>query len=59
MEKRYIIELVVSWKNVNKTVEVNLRDRSRMNYKLLIGRNWLSGDFLVDVDLKAGINGAR
>lgn len=55
-ERRYIIELTLSWKNVTKTVEVNLRDRSRMTYKLLIGRNWLSGDFLVDVDRKAGEN---
>lgn len=59
IEQRYVIELALSWKNVNKTVEVNLRDRSRMNYKLLIGRNWLSGDFLVDVDLKAGKNEMR
>jgi hypothetical protein len=58
-EQRYIIELTLSWKNVNKTVEVNLRDRSRMTYKLLIGRNWLSGDFLVDVDIKAAKNGNR
>ena len=53
IEWRYIIELALSWKNVTKTVEVNLRDRSRMSYKLLIGRNWLSDDFLVDVDMKA------
>lgn len=59
IEQRYIIELVLSWENINKTVEVNLRDRSRMTYKLLIGRNWLSGDFLVDVDLKAGKNEMR
>jgi hypothetical protein len=59
IEQRYIIELALSWKNVIKTVEVNLRDRSRMTYKLLIGRNWLSGDFLVDVDMKAGKNGIR
>jgi len=58
-EQRYIIELALSWKDVNKTVEVNLRDRSRMTYKLLIGRNWLSGDFLVDVDMKAGNSRAK
>ena len=58
-EQRYIIELALSWKDVNKTVEVNLRDRSRMTYKLLVGRNWLSGDFLVDVDMKADNTGAK
>jgi hypothetical protein len=30
-----------------------------MSYKLLIGRNWLSKDFLVDVDLKADENGGK
>ena len=59
IEQRYVIELALSWKNINKTVEVNLRNRSKMTYKLLIGRNWLSGDFLVDVDLKASKNGAK
>jgi hypothetical protein len=52
-EKRYVIMLPLSWKQIEKKVEVNLRDRSRMTYKLLIGRNWLSHDFLVDVDIKA------
>jgi len=52
-EVRYVIELPLSWKTVNKTVEVNLRDRSQMKYKLLLGRNWLSKEVLVDVDMKA------
>jgi len=52
-EQRYVIQLALSWENITKTVEVNLRDRSRMNYKLLIGRNFLSQDFVVDVDRKA------
>ncbi len=58
-EQRYVIELPLSWKDVNKKVEVNLRDRSKMTYKLLIGRNWLSKDFLVDVDLKAPEKGDK
>ncbi len=52
-EQRYVIRLSLSWKNMKKTVEVNLRNRSMMNYKLLIGRNFLSKDFLVDVDMRA------
>jgi len=52
-EQRYVIELPLSYEHKQKKVLVNLRDRSRMKYKLLIGRNWLAGDFLVDVDLKA------
>lgn len=52
-EQRYVVELNLSWRDISKTVQVNLRDRSKMTYKLLIGRNWLTKDFLVDVDLKA------
>ena len=54
VEQRYVIELPLSWNDVQKNVEVNLRDRSKMIYKLLIGRNFLSEDFLVDVDMEAG-----
>lgn len=53
IEQRYVIELRLSYQDKQKKVLVNLRDRSQMKYKLLIGRNWLAGDFLVDVDLKA------
>ncbi len=59
VEERYVIELTLSWKGVSKNVEVNLRDRSAMQYKMLIGRNWLSSDFLVDVDLKAAEKGEK
>jgi len=52
-EQRYVISLPLSWKNVTKVIEVNLRNRSQMNHKLLIGRNFLSKDFLVDVDMRA------
>ena len=55
-EERYVVKLPVSWHHISKKVEVNLRDRSKMTYKLLIGRNWLSEDFLVDVDLNAEKN---
>ena len=58
-EQRYVIELPLSWKHVKKNVQVNLRDRSKMTYKLLIGRNFLSHDFLVDVDKKAPENGDK
>jgi hypothetical protein len=34
---------------VEKEVQVNLRDRTPMAYKLLVGRDWIRGDFLVDV----------
>jgi hypothetical protein len=40
----------LAWKGVSKKVEVNLRNREKMTYKLLIGRNWLENDFIVDVE---------
>ena len=52
-EQRYVVELLLSWQTIEKKIEVNLRDRSHMSYKLLIGRNFLSTDFLVDVDREA------
>ncbi len=49
-EFRYVVELKLSWKDVSKKVKVNLRNREKMTYKLLIGRNWLENDFIVDVE---------
>lgn len=48
-EFRYVVRLAIGWGNYVKTVEVNLRDRSKMQFALLIGRNWLKDDFVVDV----------
>lgn len=50
VERRYAVKMDLGWNGQHKTVNVNLRDRSKLEYKLLIGRNWLSGDYLVDVD---------
>jgi len=50
-ERRYKVPLTLRWKNVEKTVLVTLNDRNGMEYRLLLGRNFLRGDFLVDVDL--------
>ncbi|SDJ53752.1 Uncharacterized conserved protein [Ferrimonas sediminum] len=49
-ESRYVVELPLTFNGHTREVRVNLRDRSRMKYKLLLGRNWLSGHHLVDVD---------
>ena len=48
-EFRYVVEMELAWKGVSKRVRVNLRNREKMTYKLLIGRNWLENDFVVDV----------
>jgi hypothetical protein len=51
-EWRYIVPLRLRWKDVEKEVHVNLRDRTPMTYKLLVGRDWIRG-FLVDVERNA------
>lgn len=53
-EKRYMVPLTLTAGGVTKTILVNLRDRSHLKYKLLLGRDWLADDFVVDVDLKEG-----
>ncbi|MGF1697145.1 RimK/LysX family protein [Vibrio lamellibrachiae] len=46
---RYSVNFTLAHEGYEKTVEVNLRDRSKMTDKLLIGRDWLSCQYLVDV----------
>jgi hypothetical protein len=49
-DRRYMVRLTLQWKDISKEVLVTLNDRTDMTYPLLIGRNFLQGDFLVDVD---------
>lgn len=48
-EVRYSVDLTLVHNGYEQTVEVNLRDRTNMSDKLLIGRDWLSCQYLVDV----------
>ncbi len=50
VEYRYEVLLTMQRRGKLKPVTVNLRDRSAMTYKLLMGRNWLRGDYVVDVE---------
>jgi len=50
-ELRYKVELHVGQPGQEYKVKVNLRNRTKMAHKLLIGRNWLQGHYIVDVDL--------
>jgi hypothetical protein len=52
-DERYEVRLKLRWQDVEKKVRVTLNDRDRMKYPLLLGRNFLRGDFLVDVNLDA------
>jgi hypothetical protein len=47
-QERPVIMLDICIGNVRKKAEVNLVDRSELNYQLLIGRNFLKGSFLID-----------
>jgi hypothetical protein len=48
-DDRYKVRLDLRWKDVEKSVLVTLNDRQGMTYPLLLGRNFLRGDFLVDL----------
>ena len=50
-ERRYAVPLTLTLRQHSKTVLVTLNDRSQMRYRLLLGRNWLRGDYIVDVEL--------
>jgi hypothetical protein len=47
VQKRPVIRLDICLGHARKTVEVNLMDRTGMNYQLLVGRNFLHDTFLV------------
>lgn len=48
-EGRYKIRLPLYCQGVQKEAVVNLNDRSHMSYRMLLGRDFLAGQFLVDV----------
>jgi hypothetical protein len=48
-DHRYKVRLTLEWEGFSKKVLVSLNDRTDMEYPLLVGRNFLRGDFLVDV----------
>lgn len=47
--RRYVIKEKIKMGNIEREVLINLNDRSKMEYKFLIGRNVLLGRFIVDV----------
>lgn len=52
-QRRYLVWLTLRAAGLEKRVLVSLSDRSHLKYPLLLGRNFLHGDFLVDVALDA------
>jgi hypothetical protein len=51
-QQRPVIKLGICLKNIYKETEVNVIDRGGLNYQLLIGRDFLAGDFLIDTDAR-------
>jgi len=49
-ERRYVVPLLIKWNDSERIVPVTLNDRRTMDYHLLLGRNWLHGHYIVDVD---------
>jgi hypothetical protein len=55
-DERYKVRLKLRWEDVEKKVLVTLSDREKMKYPVLLGRNFLRGDFLVDVNLDVNLD---
>jgi hypothetical protein len=51
-DERYKVRLKLKVDDVEKKVLVTLNDREKMKYPMLLGRNFLADDFLVNVSLK-------
>ena len=49
-ELRYAVPLHLTWRGTRRALQVNLRDRSAIDLKLLVGRDWIGQGFLVDVE---------
>ena len=49
-ETRVFVELTIKHAGVSRKTLVNLNDRMDSKYKILLGRNWLAGRYIVDVD---------
>lgn len=51
-EARPEIEMEICLAGIRKRIRVNLTDRGEMNYRMILGRTALEGDFVVDVSQK-------
>lgn len=49
VSRRYVIKEKIKIGNIEREVLINLNDRTKMDYKFLVGRNLLLGRFIVDV----------
>ncbi len=51
-DRRYKVPLTLRYKDFEKSVLVTLNNREKMEFPLLLGRNFLMGDFVVDVEVE-------
>lgn len=51
-QKRYVVKMNITLGALTKEVKVSLNDRTNMKYPILIGRNFLKRDIIVDVSQK-------
>ena len=51
-QRRYFVEMGICLGSVYKNVHVNLVDRSGFKFRMLVGRNFLQDNFLVDPSLQ-------
>ena len=58
-QERPVVKLHLKIGEVEKYVEVSLTDRSKYEYPVLIGRNLLRGEFVVDVSRAYAAGGER
>jgi len=47
-QKRYVVKLGICLGSIYREAEVTLVDRTGFNYSMLVGRNFLKEDFLID-----------
>jgi hypothetical protein len=52
LETRPVVELEICLAGITKRIQVNLTNRAGMNYRFILGRSALTGDFVVDVSKK-------
>ena len=48
LERRYKVPIALRWNYLERMVLVTLNNRASMTYPLLLGRNFLEQDFVVD-----------
>ena len=51
-QKRYVVKMRINLGEYSEVIDVSLTDRSKFNYPILIGRNYLNGYIVVDVSKK-------